>query len=338
VSQHQTALIFLQVTLLATPQIMSLILPLSVLIAAIVALNRLHTEQEIVICFASGMSPFRVATPVLQLASIVGIIVLVLNLWIQPACYRQLRSVLEAVRADLPSTMITPGQFTHPGAGLTVYAQSMDGAGAIKNLFIDQTRPDGQSATLMAREGRFAKRAGSPVLMLHDGAYQQLSRTGSLNIVSFDEYPLELGGFITPVTQVFYRPSDRYLHELFFPDLREAWDRQNRAQLSAEGHGRLASALYAPAFAALALAALLGGTFSRFGYVTRIICAYAAALVARVAGFLAAAASASHQSLDILQYIPPTLCFGVAVYIVLNQHPRRWPLLRRPPAPAGVPA
>jgi len=338
VSQHQTAMIFLQVTLLATPQILSLILPLSILIAAIVALNRLHTEQEIVICYASGMSPLRVASPILQLASMVAILVLVLNLWVQPACYRELRNVLEAVRADLPSTMITPGQFTHPGAGLTVYAQSMDNAGNIRNLFIDQTRSDGVSATLMAREGRFAKRDGSPVLLLRGGTYQQLARTGSLNTVSFDEYPLELGGFVAPIGQVFYRASDRYLHELFFPDLRQAWDRDHGPELLAEAHARLASPLYALAFAAVALAALLGGTFSRLGYVARIVCAYAAALVTRVLGFVASAASASNPSLDVLQYATPLLCFAVAMYIVLNQHPKRGPALQRALVPAGTPA
>jgi lipopolysaccharide export system permease protein len=49
VNQHQSALVFLEATLLATPQIVSLILPMAMFIAAMMALNRLHTEQEIVI-------------------------------------------------------------------------------------------------------------------------------------------------------------------------------------------------------------------------------------------------------------------------------------------------
>src|ERR1700719_3157594 len=126
VSQRQSPLIFLQVALLAPPQIFAMILPLALFVAGLVALNRLHTEQEIVICFAGGMSRWRVASPAIRVASIVTVITLALNLWAQPLCFRELRAILESVRADIASTMIKPGQFTHPGAGLTVYAQSID--------------------------------------------------------------------------------------------------------------------------------------------------------------------------------------------------------------------
>ena len=56
VNDRQSPVIFIEVTLLATPQIISMILPLSVCISGLIALNRLHTEQEIVICFAGGQA------------------------------------------------------------------------------------------------------------------------------------------------------------------------------------------------------------------------------------------------------------------------------------------
>ena len=80
-----------------------------------------------------------------------------------------------------------PGEFTHPAPGLTVFAQSMDENGEIKNLFIDKASPNGGSTTYMAAEGRIAKRNGAPVLVLHDGSIQQFSKTGVLNVLSFDE-------------------------------------------------------------------------------------------------------------------------------------------------------
>src|ERR1700719_2722213 len=169
VSQRQSPLIFLQVALLAPPQIVAMILPLALFVAGLVALNRLHTEQEIVICFAGGMSRWRVASPAVRLAAMAAILTLVLNLWIQPMCFRQMRQTLEAVRADLASTLIQPGQFTHPAPGLTVYAQSMGDDGVIRNLFIDQSSRTGPSSTLMAGEGRIAKRDGAPVLIMHNG-------------------------------------------------------------------------------------------------------------------------------------------------------------------------
>lgn len=334
VNDRQSPLIFIEVTLLATPQIIAMILPLAVCVAGLMGLNRLHTEQEIVICFAGGMSRWRVAAPAIRLAAIVTVVNLVINLWIQPLSFREMRDVLEAVRADIATTMIRPGEFTHPSPGLTVFAQSMDGGGEIKNLFIDQAPTHGPSTTYMASEGRVAKRDGQPVLVLHDGSIQQFSKTGVLNVLTFDEYVLDLRPFLAIEGQVLYHPSDRYLHELFYPDLRRAYERVNFKKLVSEGNARLATPLYNLAFMALALAAVLGGAFSRLGYGARIATAGAAGIGVRVLGFVAGALADGDLQLNALQYLPPVLCFLVSMAIVLRQHPARGP--KRAPALAPI--
>jgi len=334
VNDRQSLVVFVKITLLATPQILAMILPLAVFIAGLVALNRLQTEQEIVICFAGGMSRWRVASPAIRLASIVAVVALVINLWIQPLCYRQMRELLMAVRADIATSLIRPGEFTHPAPGLTVFAQSMDGNGLIRNLFIDRANGHGSSSTLMASEGRITRHGGAPFLILRRGTNQEFSKTGALNVLSFDEYPLDLRPFLAVNSQVIYHPSDRFLHELFFPDLRRPWEQANRKTLIAEGHARLATPLYNLAFAALALAAVLGGSFSRMGYQTRIYVASAAGTLVRVLGFVAAAAAERDERLNVLQYAAPLICFAVSMLIVLQQHPARGP--RRAPAPLAA--
>ncbi len=331
VSDRQSPVIFAEVTLLATPQIIAMILPLAVCVAGLVGLNRLHTEQEIVICFAGGMSRWRVAAPAIRLAGVITVINLVINLWVQPLCYREMRTILMAVRADIATTLIRPGEFTHPTPGLTVFAQTMDQSGEIKNLFLDKASANGASTTYMAAEGRFAKRNGDPVLVLHAGSIQQFSKTGVLDVLSFDENVLPLKPFLAIEGEVLYHPSDRYLHELFFPDLRRSWERQNYKKLISEGNGRIATPLYDLAFMALALAAVLGGAYSRLGYGARIAVAGGAGLGIRVLGFVAGAAANGNIALNLLQYTPPLLCFIVCMLIVLRQHPARGP--RRAPTP-----
>jgi lipopolysaccharide export system permease protein len=229
--------------------------------------------------------------------------------------------------------MIRPGEFTHPGPGLTVFAQSMDENGQIKNLFIDRADPHGGgSTTYMADVARIAKRNGAPVMLLHNGSIQQFSKAGDLNVLYFDENIQDLRPFLALEGQVYYRASDRYLHELFFPDLRRGWERANLTKLYAEGNSRLATPLYDLAFMALALAAVLGGAFSRLGYNARIAVAGAAAVAVRVLGFIADAAADGAFRLNFLQYAPPLICLLVCLLIVLRQHPSRGP--RRAPAAA----
>ncbi len=342
VSDRQSPIIFGEITLLATPQIVAMILPLAVCIAGLVGLNRLHTEQEIVICFAGGMSRWRVAAPAIRLAALVAIAHLVINLWIQPACFREMRRVLEAVQTDIATTMIRPGEFTHPSPGLTVFAQSMDDTGDIKNLFIDKANAHGGSTTYMAARARIAKRDGAPVMVLHNGSIQQFSKQGDLQVVTFVENVQDLRPFLAIEGPVIYHPSDRYLHELFFPDLRRAWEQANFKKLLAEGNQRLATPIYDLAFMALALAAVLGGAFSRMGYGARIGAAAAAGVAVRVFGFVAGALSEGAVWANALQYATPLVCFLLCMMVVVRQHPARGPRrapLRPPSAsPVGSPA
>jgi lipopolysaccharide export system permease protein len=325
VNDRQSIVIFLEVTLLATPQILAMILPLAVNMGGFMGLNRLHTEQEIVICFAAGMSRWRVAAPAIRLAAILTVVNLVINLWVQPLCFREMRAIIQTVRTDIATTLIRPGEFTHPSPGLTVFAQSMGDDGEIKNLFIDQAVAKDGSATYMAGEGRIAKRGGAPVLVLHNGSIQQFSKSGVLNVLSYDEYVLDLRPFLAVEGQVLYRPADRYLHELLFPDLRGAWERANRNKLLSEAHARLATPLYNLAFTALPLACVLGGAFSRLGYGVRIAFGTFAGVLTRVLGFVAGAAADGNPALNVLQYSPPLICFLVCMLIVLRQHPARGP-------------
>jgi len=333
VNDRQSPLIFTEITLLATPQIIAMIMPLALCVAGLVGLNRLHTEQEIVICFAGGMSRWRVAAPAIRLAAFVAVANLILNLWVQPLCFREMRTLLEGIRTDIATSMIRPGEFTHPSPGLTVFAQSVDDGGVIRNLFIYKTNGHGGSTTYMAGEARIAKRNGAPVMILHNGSIQQFTKAGVLDVLYFGENIQDLRPFLAIEGQVLYHPSDRYLHELFFPDLRGKWERANLRKLYSEGNNRLATPLYDLAFMALALAAVLGGAFSRLGYGTRIAAAGASGVAVRVLGFVAGAAADGNMRLNFLQYAPPLICFAVCMLIVLRQHPARGP--RRAPAALG---
>ena len=329
VNDRQSPLVFAQITLLAMPQLVVMILPVAVLVAALVALNRLHTEQEIVICFAGGMSRWRVASPALRLAILVALASLVLSLWIQPLSYRVMRVILQDVRSDLAATLVKPGQFTHPAPGLTVYAQSVDDDGLIHNLFIDQNNGKGHDVTVTAQEGRFETRGAFPILMMRHGANQEFARTGVLNSLAFDEYAFDLRTLMPSRQGVRYKLSDRYLPELFFPDLRLPWEQANRKKLLAEGHARLAGALYNIAFMAMALAGVLGGSFSRLGYGQRIAATAIGAVLLRTLGFAAQAAAGGTPAFNVLQYLLPLGAAGLSAVILFAP-------LRRP-APGSQP-
>jgi len=319
VNQRQSALVFLKVTLLYMPQLINLILPIAVFVAALVALNRLHTEQEIVVCFAGGMSRWRVISPAIRLACTIAFLALLINIFVQPLCFRALREELFEVRTDLAATLVREGEFTEPAPGLTVYAQSVDGQGNLRNLFIHQIKPDGGTSTYTAEKGRVGRAQGRPVLFMTNGSNQEFSGRGVLNYLTFNEYVFDLAPMANSDELIHYKPSDRYLHELFFPDLQQDWERRNRLELLAEGNARLASPLYNIAFMALALAAIIGGGFSRLGYGRRIVVFGAIAALVRLFGFLMQSACEDSAWLNIAQYAVPLLCIWGAMAAIFRQ-------------------
>jgi lipopolysaccharide export system permease protein len=332
VNQRQSALVFLKVTVLAMPQLVNLVLPIAVFVAALVALNRLHTEQEIVVCFAGGMSRWRVISPAMRLACSIAFLALLMNLFVQPAAYRAMREELFEVRTDLASTLVREGEFTEPAPGLTVYTQSVDGSGNLRNLFIHQIKPDGSSTTYTAQQGRVGRAQGRPVLVMRNGSNQEFSRTGVLNYLTFDEYIFDLAPLARSDELVHFKPSDRYLHELFFPDLQQDWERRNRLDLLAEGHARIASPLYNIAFMALALAAIIGGGFSRLGYGRRIAIMGGIAAGVRLVGFQVQAACEDNAWLNVLQYAVPLATTWIALALVFRQRVSRYIDITRRPA------
>ena len=315
VEQHQTASVFGKIVLLSMPQMFSLILPIALFVATLLTLNRLHTEQEIVVCFAGGMSRWRVVSPFLRLASFAAILTLITALWLAPWAQRQRFEELTRIKMDLVASLVHEGAFTQPGKGLTFYAQSSDNSGKLHNIFIDQQKADGSSSTFNARTGDIVIRNGAPAMILHDGSTQGLSREGALNYLTFNEYVFDLGPYMRDEEVIAYKASDRYLHELFKPDKTLEDTQRNKKKYIAEGHARLAAPLFDFAVVALALAGVLGGAFSRTGYASRIAWVSAAALVVRILGVGAQAACNANVGLNVLQYavplVPLAICMGI---------------------------
>lgn len=339
VNQRQSALVFLKITLLAMPQLVNMIMPIAIFVAALVALNRLHTEQEIVVCFAGGMSRWRVISPALRLACTVAFIGLLVNLFVQPAASRAMREELFKVRTDLASSLVREGEFTEPVPGLTVYAQAVDGKGNMRNLFIHQVIANGSATTYSAESGRITRQQGRPVLVLHNGSWQQFSERGVLDYLSFTEHGFDLGPLANSEELVHYKPSDRYLHELFFPDLQQIWEKANRLKLLAEGHARLATPLYNIAFMALAVSAIIGGGFSRLGYGRRIALMGGVAALTRIVGFVVP--YEDNAWLNVFQYLIPLAAIWWALRGVFRQRVSRFISMRRRAPPglaAGAPA
>lgn len=327
VERGQSPWVLIEITLLYMPQLMSLILPVAVFVGALIALNRLQSDHEFVICYAGGMSRWRTISPAIRLATIIALVSLFVNVWVQPLAFRVLREELYRVRTDLAASLLKEGQFTQLGGGLTVYTQSIDQNGLLRNLFIHLRKPDGGASAYAAQEGRIITRDGQPVLILRHASNEEFSRSEVLNYLTFDEYPFDLSPYVKNDEIFSYKRSDLWMHELVSPNPpapRGKGDKAEHMKMLAEANSRLSAPLYNIAFMALALWGVLGGSFSRLGYGRRIARVSAIAAGVRVLGIAVQAACAGAVWANAFQYLIPLAAIGFAFHALFRQKVARY--------------
>jgi lipopolysaccharide export system permease protein len=315
---------FAWVTILTLPQLISLILPLALFCAVAYAINRMHTESETVVAYAAGVSYGRLAKPVMRMAIVAAIVHLAVTTLVQPASYREMRATLYEVRADVAASLVREGSFTFPADNLTLYARDRGPGGEMRDVMINDAGRR-HPITYTARSGFITMQNGKPTIVLRDGQIQRQLEDGTVEVLDFDQYPVQLDGALLASEDFYLKPSDRFLAELVNPDLTNFYDQRNVERLLAEAHYRLASPLMDPALALLALAGLLGGEFSRRGYARRLMIAGVLALVVRLAALAIHRACIDDPSLNPLQYAFPFLVAACAGWVLLSAHPRAPP-------------
>jgi lipopolysaccharide export system permease protein len=322
ITNRNAGFAFAWVTVLALPQLLSLIMPVAVFIAVLYALNRMLTDSEVAVMFGAGVSRARLARPILQLATLAAIVHLTMNVIIQPMALNERRQVYYALRTDIASSLIQEGSFTYPSDDLTLYARERGGGGELRDLLINDARPQ-LPITYTARAGVIATINGAPAIVLRDGQIQRQTEDGTVDVLNFDRYVLQLGGTFDEPQLFFLKPSDRTLHDLFFPDMTSHYDQHNVHQFLAEAHARIAAPLLDIGLAMIALAGVLVGDFQRGGYSRRIIICSVVALVVRLMAIGVQAAATSDPNLNILQYGLPIAATLFAASWLSGRQPRR---------------
>jgi lipopolysaccharide export system permease protein len=329
----QSAGTFLGISLLAVPQIMSVIVPVGLFAATASTYTRMHQDNEIIIAYASGWSQWRVAEPAFRLAIVATLAALAINLFVQPLAQREMRERLFDIRSDFASILVREGEFRSTNDGLMIYAQKLDRSGVMTGMMISDTKSRNTPVVFVAQTGVISKLDTGPVIVLQNGSIQRRLPSGDLDIIGFSTYIFELKSFAGPDQELFYKPSDRFFAELVSPDMTYYWDQAHVGDLYAEANRRLASPLLSVAAVALAIAAVLGGAYSRQGYSRRVGWASAGLIIMLLAFSSILPAAASQPVLGVFLYLIP---LGVAFFATLKMRPKIHASLGASPEPRRI--
>src|SRR5690606_24377518 len=145
-SDGQTALVVLEFTALTLPIVISVVLPVAAFAASAYGTNRLTGESEMVAMQAAGLSPWRLARPVLVFGIFVGLLVAILVHGLVPMARARLAERETAIAENVTAQFLRPGEFQYPTEGVTLFIREVAKDGRLLDLFIEDARnPDNQT-------------------------------------------------------------------------------------------------------------------------------------------------------------------------------------------------
>ena len=140
ISNGQSGLVFIKISILIFPQVMLIVFPISAFASTIYALHKLISESELLIFANAGISNIRLILPIFIFGSFVSLILFFLSLYLVPLSQSKLRSDLYSIRQEFSNRLIKDQQFFHPIKGVTIYIRESSDKGDIKGIFITDAR------------------------------------------------------------------------------------------------------------------------------------------------------------------------------------------------------
>lgn len=327
-SGGQNALTLLKMTTLALPNLLGVIAPFALLIAVVQVLSRLNGDSELIVLTASGATIWSVARPLLLLAAIVSMGVGLVNHVGMPWSLRTLREFVVQVRTDLLTQVIQPGRFSSPETGLTFHIRDRAQNGELLGLIMQDQRKPPQSQAFLAARGVIVKQEDSSYLVMTDGHIVNRDKPDEpAQIIQFDRYAVDLDQFEAKVDGKYeYKPRERYLPELWWPDTSSASFKKLEGHYRAELHERFANPLYPFAFVMIALATVGQAQSTRQNRFAPVLAGLLIAAGVRVAGLaLNNVVVLSAAATPLLYLLPVCAVIGSLIVIRQSAKPRPGP-------------
>ncbi len=276
---------YLSYVLMLLPKITTLTIPVSMFLAVLINLNRIRTDSELVILWASGESNYSILLkPILVISTFVMILLLFITLIITPYSLNEIRQKIIDIRSTgINLSLLQEKKFISPIETLTIFIQKRDG-NKIENLLIHDLKDNSKPQTYIAQKGEFISNPDKKILRLYNGNIQILNNSEKrISEMDFETYDLDL----TPYSKS--ESHHRYSDELFTNEIINILKNKNYNDLDrfekehfAELHNRIISPIYVIFFSILPLLALNYVKAPNVSWVLPITCISIFALLIKI--------------------------------------------------------
>ncbi len=315
--------LFFEMALYMMPRVLRIALPISVFLAVVHVIHRLHSDSELFAVFTAGSGAHDLLRPVLAFASGVAIVSALVTMLFAPWAAGEALDRRAQLGAEIEPRLMQDGQFLTPRPGLTAFVREIGRDKSLQDLFLyDRHRENGHVTVYTARRGWLQTDSEAATLTLQKGVALEFDRDWSLvSRFTFDQFMQNLVEFDAAASSRKPVPNEMYLGEL----LSYRADPQNpeeRARIRTEIHEQLSAPLYAFALPVLALASLLAGFNQARIPLSRIAVSFALGVALVLSAFSTRNVVAGSPDSAWVMYAPPVFAVLASVLLLLKTQRR----------------
>ncbi len=238
---------YLSYILMLIPKITTLTIPIALFLTVLVIINRIRTDSELLILWASGESNSSVLLkPILLISFLIFFIHLFITILITPYSLNEIRQKIIEIRSSgINSSILQERKFISPTDKLTIFIQEREG-NEIYNLLIHDHKNKDKPLTYISQKGKFISDGNTKILRLYTGNIQIFSKSDQrISEIEFDTYDLDLSPYSKVESKHRYA-DELFTNEIFYNLKGKSLKKLNNyeRQQFAEIHNRIISPLY----------------------------------------------------------------------------------------------
>ncbi|QHQ20440.1 LPS export ABC transporter permease LptF [Pectobacterium brasiliense] len=182
---------------LGVPEMVQLILPLSLFLGVLMTFGRLYAESEITVMHACGLGKRVLLKAALVLAVFTAIVATINVMWLSPWSSRHQEEVLAEAKANPGMATLVEGQFqSAQGGNAVLFVGNVKGS-EFEHVFLAQLRPSGNArpSVVVADRGHIKQNEdGAQVVTLDNGSrYEGTALLRDFRITDFTNYQAVIG-------------------------------------------------------------------------------------------------------------------------------------------------
>ena len=172
------------------PQFLSVTLPLAIVIASVVLMVRLSTDNEIYAMNAIGISYWQIGRPFFLFGIVTTVLALSITLWLQPAGYAAFEKEKLRVLKTQTTKTIQPLVLNYDFPDKVLHVQDKGENEDLSGVFITDREFTADSMVTLADRGRINVREGERdlVLSLEDGRIHLQGSAENYRTIAFEKF------------------------------------------------------------------------------------------------------------------------------------------------------